>query len=204
MIRIVVLALVAANLLYLGWAHWAREEAPRLVAPASGSGSASLPAAPEATCVSLGPLRDETAAMEVEQLLRDMRLAPLARRVSQQTSEGWWVHVTSIDAQAQARTLRTIEEAGITDAFSLPDDPGFRVSVGLFRDEASASSRAEAVRALGLDATVTERMQEQTSIWFDLPGTTRAALELARLAAEGVDVQALKVEDCPAGSAPQL
>lgn len=204
MIRIVVLALLAANLLYLGWTHWAREQSPHLVAPASGSGSASLPAAPAARCISLGPLRDETGAMEVEQLLRDMQLSPATRTVTRQASEGWWVHVAGIDAEMQARTLRTLQEAGITDAFSMPDDPAFRVSVGLFRDEAGASSRAEAVRALGLDATVTERMQEQVSIWFDLPGATRAALDLARLGAEGVDVQALRVEDCPAGAAPQL
>jgi hypothetical protein len=107
--------------------------------------------------------------------------------------------VVNADAAAQGRTLRAIQNAGIRDAFAMPGDPEFRVSVGLFMEEAGATSRAEAVRALRLDAKLSERTQEQTAIWFDLPGAPRGAVNMSRLAAGGVDVQGLRLEECPAG-----
>ncbi|MCY0541674.1 hypothetical protein OVW21_26980, partial [Klebsiella pneumoniae] len=82
--------------------------------------------------------------------------------------------------------------------FSMPDDPDFRVSVGLFTEQERATSRAEAVRALRLDAVVNERMQTQESVWFDLDGAARPAIDLARFSAEGVEIQDLRIEDCPA------
>jgi hypothetical protein len=202
MIRILVLALVAANLLYFGWSQWVRDEQPRLVAPpAAPAGTASsIPGGTaNAPCTSLGPATEEIRAMAIEQLLRDMQLVPVIRTVTGSMREGWWVYVATADAAGQARALRAIENAGITDAFAMADDPGYRVSVGLFAEEAGARSRAEILRGLRLDATVQERMEEQTLIWFDLPGATRAAVDMARLADEGIELQGLRLEDCPSG-----
>ena len=206
MIRILVLVLLAANLLYLGWSRWVSDEKPRLVAPeagaarqATGTAPASTPAASASACTTIGPVRDETRALEIEQLLVDQQLAPARRIVTEQVHEGWWVYVANPDAAAQGRSVRAIQGAGIRDAFPMPDDPQFRVSAGLFTDEARANARAEAVRALRLEAVVNERMQEQPSVWFDLatgPGT----VDLARFSAEGIDMQGLRIEECPAGA----
>jgi hypothetical protein len=204
MIRILVLVLAAANLLYFSWSRWVRQEAPRLVAPevapsaAATSASTSMSAVPttEGACTLLGPMADETRAMEVEQLLRDMRITPLRHTVSAEVRSGWWVHVATADVTAQLRALRTIQEAGIDDAFAMPDDPEFRVSVGVFSDEARAQARAAAVRALRLEAKVTERMSRETSFWFELPGVAPASFDLSRLAAEGIDTSSLEVDAC--------
>jgi hypothetical protein len=202
MIRLLVLVLVAANLFYFGWTQWITEQEPRLVAPSSVSAIASAPgvAAPPAPapCTTVGTGHDQTRALEIEELLRGMQLLPERRDVAENVSEGWWVYVPNNSAVAQARTLRAIQRAGIRDAFAMADDPEFRVSVGLFMEEDGARTRAEAVRALQLDASVSERMQQRTAVWFDLPGTAREALDLAQLDAEGVDLQELRVEDCPA------
>ena len=202
MIRIVVLVLVAANLLFLGWSRWVRDATPRLVAPASAamaSTTSSAPALPAAPCATVGPVGDEVRAMEIEQLLRDMQLVPLRRTVTADTPDGWWVHVATADPAAQARALRAIREAGINDAFAMPDDPQFRVSVGLFSQEARARNRAGAVRALQLEPVVAQRMAQETSFWFELPGTAPAAVDAARLRAEGVDTGSLRIEACEAG-----
>lgn len=206
MIRILVLVLLAANLLYLGWSRWVSDEKPRLVAPetgaaqpAAGTSRASTAAASASGCTTIGPVRDETRALEIEQLLVDQQLAPARRIVTEQVREGWWVYVANRDAAAQARSMRAIQGAGIRDAFAMPDDPEFRVSVGLFTDEARANTRAEAVRALRLEAVVNERMQEQPSVWFDLAAAAQT-LDLARFRAEGIDMQDLRIEDCPAGA----
>jgi hypothetical protein len=205
MIRILVLALAAANLLYFGWSQWVREEQPRLVAPEASSAarSTSTPGtAPGATqvCTSIGPATDEIRAGEIEKLLRDMQLTPVTRTATGNVREDWWVYVPNADAAAQARTLQAIQNAGITDAFAMADDPAFRVSVGLFMEESGARSRAEIVRNLRLDATVQERMEQQTLVWFDLPGVARNAVDMARLSDEGIEIQALRLEDCPAGA----
>jgi hypothetical protein len=157
MIRILVMALAAANLLYFGWSQWVRDEQPRLVAPqaaAAGTSPSTPGAATSAaqSCTSLGPAADEIRAMEIEQLLRDMQLVPVTRTVTGSMREGWWVYVPNADAAGQARTLQSIQNAGITDAFAMADDPDFRVSVGLFMEESGARSRAEIVRGLRLDA----------------------------------------------------
>jgi hypothetical protein len=203
MVRILVLVLVAANLLFFGWTHWVREQEPRLVAPppapAAARSAATSPGAAGNECTTLGPVVDEIRALVIEEVLRDMQLVPARRLVTGNEREGWWVYVNSADAAAQARTLRTIQGSGIRDAFAMPDDPQFRVSVGLFTEEAGANRRAEAVRALQLDARVSERMHEQTAIWFDLPGKAPAAIDMARITAEGVDTQLLRLDACPAG-----
>jgi hypothetical protein len=207
MIRIFVLVLLAANLLYFGWSSWLRDEKPRLVAPEAGPRRERAPApaaavtAPPA-CTTLGPISDDTLALEIEELLRDMQLLPARRNVTTDVREGWWVFVSNSSAAAQARTLRAIQGAGIRDAFAMADDPEFRVSVGLFTEEERASSRAEAVRRLRLEAVVSERVQEQVSVWFDLPGTAREAVRLDRLTAEGVEIQDLRLEECPAAAQP--
>lgn len=205
MVRILVLVLVAANLLYFGWTQWVREQEPRLLAPPPAPPGAHTAAAATAVveasgCTTFGPVLDETRAIVIEELLRDMQLVPSRRIVTANAREGWWVYVNNADAAAQTRTLRAIQNAGIRDAFAMPDDPGFRVSVGLFMEEAGANRRAEAVRALQLDARVSERMQQQTATWFDLPGQAPAAVDLDRFTAEGVDVQRLRLEACPSGA----
>jgi hypothetical protein len=204
MIRILVLALAAANLLYLGWSHWLQEEQPRLVTPAPAAPRAPAPPSSTANaapppCTTLGPIGDETRALEIEQILRDLQLSPARRSITEDVHEGWWVSLASPNAATQARTLKTIQNAGISDAFAMPDDPQFRVSVGLFQEEERATSRAESLRALKLDPMVSERVETRTSFWFDLPGAARAAVNLAQLEAEGLDVQALRTEECPVG-----
>lgn len=202
MIRIVVLVLVAANLLFLGWSRWVRDATPRLVAPSSATVAAttsSAPATPVTPCATVGPFEDEAGAKEAEQMLREMQLTPLRRAVTAETRDGWWVYVASVDAASQARALRTIREAGISDAFAMPEDPGFRISVGLFSQESRARSRAEAVQALQLEAVVAERLAPETSFWLELRGAAPAAVDLAALRAEGVETGALRVEACEDG-----
>jgi len=198
MARIVVLVLVAMNLLYWSWSAWIKDEEPHLLAPVAanaGAATAQSAAAP-APCTTIGPFEDEVRSMEVEQLLRDMQLTPSRRSITQNVREGWWVYLDNADAPAQSRALRAILAAGLRDAFALPDDPTFKVSVGIFKEEAGARSRAEAVRALGLTPVVSERTRPQTLLWFEMPGKDASAVDTARLTSEGIDMAALQVREC--------
>jgi hypothetical protein len=202
MVRIVVFVLVAANLLYFGWSHWAAPEKPVLTAVAAAAPGQKKPAAPPAPppCATLGPFHDELLAERAEQQLTKAGWRSLRRSSSEDINDGWWVYVANADATAQARTLKAIRGAGLRDAFAMADDPEFRVSVGLFSEEPRAEDRAARIQKLRLDAVVKERRKQQLTVWFDLPGIARETLGDGRLATTGLPLEVLRIEACPSAT----
>ncbi len=187
MLRLVVIVLIAANLLYFGWSHWAVQDKPMLTAVAAPAAAGKKPAAPPPPppCATLGPFRDELMADQGEKQLTKAGWKLQRRMLGEDVNDGWWVYVPTLDAGEQARTLATLRRAGMRDSFAMSDDPEFRVSVGLFSEEARAEDRASKVQRLRLDATVKERHKQQIAIWFDLPGVARETLSDGRLNATG-------------------
>lgn len=207
MIRILVLVLLAANLLYFGWTSWVRDDDPALTAVKSAPAPSkpvaeALPpvaAAPPAPppCSSIGPFTTELDALAAQRKLTEAGWGLLRRETKEQQPDGYWVSVANNSTAAQLRTLGAIMGAGIRDAFAMPDDPQFRVSVGIFRDEERAEDRAARVQRLKLDAVVTQRTREQSAVWFDVPGVARETLADGRLAASGLPLDKLRIEACP-------
>jgi hypothetical protein len=200
MIRLVVLVLLAINLLYLGWSQWVGKDHEQLTAVIPGTEprppAPAVPVGPP-PCATLGPFSDELQALQVQEKLEAAGWGVLRRVVSETLQEGWWVHVDNTDEARQTRTLNALRRAGIGDAFAMPDDPQFRVSVGIFSVEDRAEDRAAQVQRLKLDAVVTERLRDQALIWFDVPGVARETLSDGRLATAGVALDKLRVESCP-------
>lgn len=204
MMRIAVLVLVAANLLYFGWARWVDHGAPELtaVAAAPRKQAPKPPPQPPAPppCATLGPFVNDLDATAAEQKLSAAGWGILRRAVTEQQREGWWVYVANPSATAQARTLNTLRAAGLRDAFAMPDDPEHKVSVGIFTEENRAEDRASRVQRLRLDAVVKERTSEQTVTWIDIPGVARETLADGRLAQTGLQLERLRLEACPAAA----
>jgi hypothetical protein len=201
MIRIVVLVLLTINLLYLGWSRWIRHGDTPLTAVttealAAKSAAPAAPATPP-PCSTLGPFSDEMLADQVKGKLQAAGWGVLRRQASETLHEGWWVHVDNADQGEQTRTLNTLRRAGMRDAFAMPDDPKFSVSVGIFSVEARAEDRSSQVQRLKLDALVSERLRDQPAIWFDVPGVARETLSDGRLATAGIELDKLRVEACP-------
>ena len=205
MIRIVVLVLLAANLLYFGWANWIDHGDPALTAvkvePATRKPPAPPAPPPPPPCSSLGPFATELDALTAQRKLTEAGWGVLRRENKEQQPDGYWVYVANESAAAQSRTLRKILAASIRDAFAMPDDAKFRVSVGIFSEEDRAEDRAAKVQRLKLDAVVEARTSERSTVWFDVPGVARATLADGRLAAAGLSVEHLRIEDCPAADA---
>ncbi len=200
MLRLVVIVLIAANLLYFGWSHWAVQDKPMLTAVAVPNADRKKPATPPPPpppCATLGPFSDELMAEQGEKQLTKAGWKLQRRTISEDVNDGWWVYVPTPDAGAQASTLATLRRAGMRDSFSMADDPEFRVSVGLFSEEARAEDRASKVQRLRLDATVKERHKQQLAIWFDMPGVARETLSDGRLNATGLPLEVLRIESCP-------
>jgi hypothetical protein len=198
MLRLVLIVLVAANLLYFGWSHFAPGEEPVLTAVSNGDavGKKGAPAGPP-PCATLGPFHDELMAELAEKQLTRAGWRLQRRALSEEINDGWWVYVVNSSTAAQLRTVETIRRSGLRDAFAMPDDPEFRVSVGLFTDEQRAEDRAARVQRLRLDAVVNERRKQQPVIWFDLPGVARETLSDGRLANTGLPLEVLRIEACP-------
>jgi hypothetical protein len=197
MLRIVIFVLIAANLLFFGWSHWAHPEKPVLTAVATGGGGKSkAPPAPP-PCATLGPFNDEIMAEQAEKQLSKAGWRSQRRATSEDVNDGWWVYVPNRDAAGQERTLRAIRGAGLRDAFSMVDSEDFSVSVGLFSDEQRAQDRAVRIQRLKLDAVVKERRKQLITVWFDLPGVARETLSDGRLADTGLPLEVLRIETCP-------
>jgi hypothetical protein len=205
MMRIVVLALIAANLLYFGWTHWVDQGGPGLTAVTAAPHRAkpAPPPAPPAPppCATLGPFVNDMDIGAAEQKLAAAGWGIVKRAVTEQVREGWWVYVTNPSAAAQARTLNALRIAGLRDAFAMPDDAEHKVSVGIFSEETRAEDRATRVQRLRLDAVVKERSSEQSVTWIDIPGVARETLADGRLAQTGLPLERLRIEACPATAA---
>ncbi|HXS29802.1 MAG TPA: hypothetical protein VN755_03115 [Steroidobacteraceae bacterium] len=207
MIRIVVLVLLAANLLYFGWANWVDHGDPALTAVKVDPVARKPPAPPAPPapppCGSIGPFSSELDALAAQRKLTEAGWGILRREHKEQQPDGYWVYVANDSPASQSRTLRRILAAGIRDAFAMPDDAEFRVSVGIFSEEDRAEDRAAKVQRLKLDAVVEERTTERSVIWFDVPGVARETLGDGRLGAAGLSVEHLQIEACPSAETPK-
>jgi hypothetical protein len=199
MLRLVLIVLVAANLIYFGWSYFTPDDGPVLTAVSTREASSNkkgLPAGPP-PCATLGPFHDELMAEQAEKQLTRAGWRMQRRALSEEVNDGWWVYVVNTSTATQLRTVNVIRRSGLRDAFAMPDDPEFRVSVGLFSDEQRAEDRAARVQRLKLDAVVKERRKQQLVIWFDLPGVARETLGDGRLATTGLPLEILRIETCP-------
>lgn len=201
MIRLLVLILVAVNLLYLAWAHWGPDR-PVLTAslPALQSAATATPPPPP-PCATIGPFSDPLLVAQVQQQLELGGLGPQPREASEMLQDGWWVHVDNPDQEHQTQALEALRRAGLNDAFAMPEDPQFRVSVGIFTADDRAEDRAAQVRRLKLEAMVSAHLKEQAATWLDVPGIAQEALRSGRLAAAGVALDKLRIEACPPANA---
>jgi hypothetical protein len=201
MIRTLCLALLAANLLFFGWSHWLEPGAPRATAtPAPIAAVRTPPPAPPAPepCTSLGPFPDVDSVTQAAAALGAAGRRLQSRTENGQAADGYWVFVAgSVDDDAQQKSLQALRKAGITDTFAMPDDPGHRVSVGIFTDRNHAEQRATRVRSLKLDARVEEHFRTDTRHWLDVHGAAAQAFTDDALKALGITTTELKVIACP-------
>jgi hypothetical protein len=188
-VRVIVLALLLANLLFFGWAEWVDVPAPpppssiaglprlTLVAELPPDKRAALVAAQKMAlekaaqaCVSVGPFDDPAIAAQAAALLKAKGFAPQQRPEEDPAVRRFWVYLEGFGTDdAEMRVLHRLERAGIDDAEAMPADAGGRrVSLGLFTDKVRAMRRARAVRTLGFRPAMSQRMLPGTIYWLDL------------------------------------
>ncbi len=103
-------------------------------------------------CIELGPLAtgDQTRAEEAVAAL-GQGLKVSSRRVDEPAR--WWVYIPPLATrQAAAQQEAELKKQGVEDSSVINDDSNFRyaISLGVFRSEDAANSRAEVLRKRGV------------------------------------------------------
>jgi hypothetical protein len=210
--RPVAFVLIAANVLFFAWALMIAPPADRSAgdaAPAAGPPAADpgvppqdrVAAPPAPRCVSLGPFGDPAVAATVSQRLIAAGLSPVSRAQTQQHRDGYWVVVETTGQAQQRAVLAQIRRAGIQDAYAMPDDAKFRISLGIYSDRGRAEQRLATLRPLNLEPRVEEHFQERAVQWLDVPGAGDR-LSASQLEGFGIADNEVGAFDCPAPAAP--
>jgi hypothetical protein len=182
-LRLLVIALVVANIALLGW-HLAAppppvdEPPPAVLRPVVPPDTptilmlSEMPAPPAAEgrwCFAVGPF--ETIASR--EAAREY-LLPVAGRLSERETEalvelGYWVTLPPFADFAGAGTaMRGLNQAGLQDTAVVSDDSGeYRVSLGYFLDQANARRRRDHARSLGFEADIRLQRETQPRYWLD-------------------------------------
>jgi len=201
--RVAVICLLLANVLFFAWAGWIDTPPIRSdsAAPVAALQLAERPGAPT-RCWTAGPLPDEVAVSDLGAALSKQGIGSRTRSVEVQQPDGYLVYVDNLpDAQAKQRAIARLARAGIRDAAELPaGQPADRISVGLFAERDGAQQRLARVRATGLEVALEERSRPVNQTWLDIE--LKAGLEAPAIAAllAGRAVPAIAWISCPASS----
>lgn len=224
MVRVIVLALLLANLLYFGWAEWIGVPPPPPPSPIAGLPRlklvSDLPPAqravlaqkqsvpkPPPVCVSVGPFDDPAVAAKAVAVLQSKSFSPQQRTAQSPAIKRFWVYLDGFTSDAAVtRALHTLEHGGIDDAEAMPPDAsGRQISLGLFSDKAHAQRRANAVRKMGLKPKVDQRTVPGTVYWLDLtlpnPSVSVPLKDVSNLQPAGGG-SPISVQPCPTDTAP--
>jgi hypothetical protein len=169
-------ALLVANVMFFGWAHWV--DRPEDIAAVATPGPAvpalevttvpPAPVKPTTHCRSVGPFTDSAAAAPTLEALHGAGLQPHPRNLESSTPDGYWVYVEDLkDAAARHKLIAALNAAGMHDAAVMPDESE-RVSVGVFSDQRHAVHRAEQVQELGYKPTLSVHQKSVSALWFDI------------------------------------
>ena len=188
MIRVVVVALLAANLLLLGL-RIAQPAAPRAEPEApqrsmdERTGGIELPElhllgeALEqdqgpgrlARCFSLGPFTERADLGAAFRRMNRGRAWNEIRETRALVERGWWVYLPRFENRDAAEaTALALRDAGVSDiAVMLSGEQANMVSLGLYDRKEHAAARVDALRALGFDAQMRVRREPEARFWLD-------------------------------------
>jgi hypothetical protein len=124
-------------------------------------------------CLRVGPFPRENDADSVRRALESREASVRQTTKAGQVWMGHWVQVADQGSRSKAEVTRdALIAAGIKDAYILPGDDDFRVSLGVFRLRSSANRVLEQSIELGYDTRMDDRFQPGKNFWLQvrLPG----------------------------------
>jgi hypothetical protein len=222
------LALLLANLLFLGWQHWiAPPDGPagRLLssgpepditpmgmaakspaqggaaqAPGSGEGPGPVGSA-NGRCLRIGPIADGEMADTLRARLAGQGFDAATAAEEGQIWVGHWVQLESVASREEAdRIAARLAAGGLPDAYVLQTSPPFSISLGVFRDRDRAAKVAAAAAQLGFRPQTTDRYRAGIQYWLTAAVPPGRALPLDELARESGQILRADQVTCAADS----
>jgi len=143
--------------------------------------SSNLEAVVGRSCVTIGPLRQQTDADAALLEYAGEGMKASTRVMEAEVFVGHWVQIRDVESDAVANDmLDKLSKGGLPEAYLVrTDDEGLKISLGVFDDMEGAEKVELRARSLGFVADVSARMAERTVYFIDLrlpPGRGAGAI----------------------------
>lgn len=178
-IRLLVVALLAANLVFIGVeAQRPPVERPKSEPLADGA-KAQLRLAHEIDpgadrsagleCFTVGPFENESTSRALTELLEPFAVDASSRTTEAFVDRGFWVYVPPPDSLRTARlTLDQLYDAGFEDIGLIDTGPwSGAISLGYFTRSENAKRRRTQVTALNIPVEIEVRREDEARHWVD-------------------------------------
>lgn len=121
-------------------------------------------------CYSLGPIATQAELRRAMTELSEQVLRQQFREQVTLQARGWQVYLPAMPSRDEAlSTARRLSEAGVRDYYVVTaGDQQNTISLGLFREQANAQRRQQALVALGFPAEILTRTEPLTQYWIDI------------------------------------
>lgn len=134
---------------------------------------AQTPAAPAASCHTIGPFADLDRAKVVSERIRQLGAKVTRRNKTEQEQYGYRVFLPSYKTREEAMAAtQKLAKNGIQDYFIISDDERKNgISLGLFRKKTGAVRRMEQVSRFDFKPQMEIRYKDNTIYWLDYEQT---------------------------------
>ena len=143
--------------------------------------SADLEAVIGRSCVTIGPLREQTDGDAALLEYSGEGMKANTRSMEAEVFVGHWVQIRDVESDSVASDmLDTLSEGGLPEAYLVrTDDEGLKISLGVFDDADGAEKVELRARSMGFIADVSARMAMRTVYFVDIglpPGRGAGAI----------------------------
>ena len=130
-------------------------------------------------CQALGPFWAVDAVQPVAAKLDQLGLESDQRQVESEELVGYWVYLPAMSSEEVRAVLAILEDNNDEEYYV---GKGNHISLGTFKGLDRAERRLQAVRKMGLEATLEERFVTQNAFWLDIQSDGSATPQLQRIA----------------------
>lgn len=128
--------------------------------------------APEAapqSCFTVGPFESSETAAAISELIAEQAAGVATRQTEAFVDRGYWVYLPPFEsARAGSGAVEALLEAGLEDVALIRQGRWNRaVSLGYYIEQSNAVRRRQQVRALGMDAQMIVRRDDEVRYWVD-------------------------------------
>ena len=215
------LALLLANILFLGWRLWiAPSEVPaeklakqgpepqlaavvrNVDAKKADAAADAVPAdAAEQRCLRVGPIAEGGLADTLRGSLAARGIGVVLTSEEGQIWVGHWVQLESVASRQEADAVAArLAAGGLPDAYVLQNSPPFSVSLGVFRDRERADAVVAQARKLGFRPQVTDRYRAGLQFWLNLTIPAGMAITTDEIGRQAGQIVRTEQVDCAGGS----